>query len=73
MPMFALLSGWEVGALVVLAIIMFGAKKLPELARSVGKSLTEFKKASREVTDEIERAGNEPPASPKPNPPADKA
>jgi len=37
--------------------LLFGASKLPQLARSVGKSMREFKKASKEITDEIESAG----------------
>ena len=32
---------------------------------ALGKGISEFKKASREVTEEIERAGEEPPSSPK--------
>ena len=41
------------------------AKKLPELARGLGKGITEFKKASREVQEEIERAIEEPPPPPR--------
>ena len=45
-------------ALIVLAVIilLFGAKKLPELAGSVGKSIQEFRKASKEATDDEETA-----------------
>ncbi|CAG1771037.1 Sec-independent protein translocase protein TatA [uncultured bacterium] len=40
--------------LIVLAIlILFGAKKIPELAQGVGKGMKEFKKALREVEDEV--------------------
>jgi sec-independent protein translocase protein TatA len=49
---------WEIVLLVVLAILLFGAKKLPELGRSAGKgmrefkdSVTSFKKPIEEVTD----------------------
>ena len=41
---------WVVIGLVVL-LIFGGAKKLPELARSLGKSMQEFKKAVKEVKD----------------------
>jgi sec-independent protein translocase protein TatA len=51
---------WEIVLLVVLAILLFGAKKLPELGRSAGKgmrefkdSVTSFKKPIEEVTDAI--------------------
>lgn len=37
----------------VLALIVFGPKKLPELGRAVGTTLKEFKKTTRELTDDI--------------------
>ncbi len=45
-------------ALIVLAVIilLFGAKKLPELAGSVGKSIQEFRKASKEASEDEETA-----------------
>lgn len=36
----------------VIAVVLFGAKKLPELAGSVGKSLKEFKKGMADATEE---------------------
>ena len=39
--------------------LLFGASKLPSLARSLGKSMREFKKASKDIQDEIERAEDE--------------
>ncbi len=41
--------------LIILCIILllFGARRLPEIARSLGKGIKEFKKAGREVTDDI--------------------
>ena len=40
---------------VVLALIIFGPKKLPEMGRAVGQTLREFKKSTKElVQDEIE-------------------
>jgi sec-independent protein translocase protein TatA len=53
------LGGWEVVVLLLLALLLFGAKKLPELAKGLGTGIKEFKKATREVTDEIQNAGNE--------------
>jgi sec-independent protein translocase protein TatA len=64
--MFALmgLGGWE-WVIVVLAILLFfGSKRIPDLARSLGQSIKEFKKGAREVTDEIQNAGNETPTPP---------
>ena len=40
----------------VVILLLFGAKKLPELARGIGKSMGEFKKARNEFEQEIHRA-----------------
>jgi sec-independent protein translocase protein TatA len=64
------LSGPELMLVLVVILVLFGAKRIPEFAKGLGKGINEFKKASREVTDEIERAGQEPPSSPHNNPPA---
>jgi len=37
-------------------LILFGAKKIPELAKGLGHGIKEFKKATKEVTDEIHNA-----------------
>jgi sec-independent protein translocase protein TatA len=52
-----MLSGvgiWEIVLLVVLAIFLFGAKKLPDLARSAGKGMREFKDSAKELKKPIE-------------------
>ena len=62
--------GWpEIVAILAVVLLLFGAKKLPELARGLGKGINEFKKASRDVQDEIERSVEEPPPAPR-SPPA---
>jgi sec-independent protein translocase protein TatA len=53
---FAWLNGWEIVALLAIVLVLFGARKLPELARGLGQGIREFKKASREVTDELQHA-----------------
>ena len=58
------LSGGELVLVLVVILVLFGAKRIPEFAKGIGKGITEFKKASREVTDEIERAVDEPPPPP---------
>jgi len=59
------LSGGELVLVLVVILVLFGARRIPEFAKGLGKGITEFKKASREVTDEIERAVEEPPPPPK--------
>ena len=62
--------GWpEIVAILAVVLLLFGAKKLPELARGLGKGINEFKKASRDVQDEIERSVEEPPPAPRPTNP----
>ncbi len=67
----AMLNGWEILLLLLLALILFGAKKLPELARGLGQGIREFKKSTREVQDELENAVNldAPPPPPRKIPP----
>ena len=46
------LEGWQILVVVVLAIVLFGAPKLPGLARSVGQSLRIFKSEVKQLKDE---------------------
>jgi sec-independent protein translocase protein TatA len=59
------LGGGEIILILALVLILFGAKKLPELAKGLGTGIKEFKKATREVTDEVSHAMDETPAPPK--------
>ena len=43
----------EIIVVLVIVLLLFGGKKLPELARGLGKGINEFKKASKEVESEI--------------------
>lgn len=47
--------------IIILAIVfvLFGAKKLPELARGVGQSINEFRKAREEIDGELHSASND--------------
>lgn len=62
--MFAFLGigGPQLLLLMGAVLLLFGPKKLPELARGLGKGIREFKKASSEVTDELEKTFDDPPA-----------
>ena len=53
------LGPWEIGLIILFVIILFGGKKLPELARGLGLGLKEFKKATREIKDEVQNATDE--------------
>jgi sec-independent protein translocase protein TatA len=57
----ALLGGWEMVLILAVILILFGAKKLPELARGLGSGIKEFKKATRDVTDELNAAMDDRP------------
>jgi sec-independent protein translocase protein TatA len=50
------LGGQEVVLIVILALLLFGGKKIPELMRGVGKGLREFKDASNGVKRDIEES-----------------
>jgi len=54
----AFFGGWEVVLILAVVLVLFGAKKLPELAKGLGQGIKEFKKATKEVTDEIQNATN---------------
>jgi TatA/E family protein of Tat protein translocase len=60
--------------ILVLALLLFGPQKLPEIGKQVGKALGEFKRTSNElkrtIEDEMDRATKEtPPVEPPPTPP----
>ncbi|MDR1164327.1 MAG: twin-arginine translocase TatA/TatE family subunit [Deltaproteobacteria bacterium] len=55
--MFGRLSGWEIVIIVILVVIIFGGRKLPELGRSLGKGLKNFRES-------VKGEGAEPPVPP---------
>jgi sec-independent protein translocase protein TatA len=50
------LGGGQIILILLLVLIFFGARRLPELAKGLGQGIKEFKKATREVTDEIQHS-----------------
>jgi TatA/E family protein of Tat protein translocase len=50
----------ELVLIFVVALLIFGPKKLPELGRSLGKTLAEFRRASNEIKQTIERELEQP-------------
>jgi len=55
------LSIGKILLIVVVILIFFGPKKIPDLAQSLGKGIREFKKAMRDVTDEVQKPINDEP------------
>ncbi len=53
------LGGWEILLIVLVLLIFFGAKKIPELAKGLGRGIREFKDATKEIKDEIEEGSKE--------------
>lgn len=48
MAVFGLPGGWEVVVILLAILLLFGGKKIPELAQGLGKGIKEFKKATQE-------------------------
>jgi sec-independent protein translocase protein TatA len=67
-PNFAILDigGTEILIIMVITLLLFGSERLPGLARSMGKSIREFKKATSGLEDELRRALETPPPSRRP-------
>jgi len=51
----------EILVILVIALLLFGPKKLPELGRSLGQSIREFKKGASEIKEELEAVIEERP------------
>ena len=54
--MFGNLGAGEIILILLVILILFGAKKIPELAKGLGKGMSEFKKGLKDVEDEIKNA-----------------
>lgn len=58
------LAGPDLIVILLIILVLFGAKKLPELARGMGSAIKEFQKAKDEFTDELHTAGKADAAKP---------
>ena len=47
-------GGWEWIIIFLVILLLFGAKRLPDLAKGIGRGISEFRKAAREVSDELQ-------------------
>jgi len=53
------LGGPEVFVILFVVLLLFGAKKIPDLARGMGKGIREFKDATKEIKKEVDDASKE--------------
>ena len=67
--LFLNLGGGEIFVILLVVLIFFGAKRIPELAKGMGKGMREFKDAMSGVENEVRNAAN---STPPPPPPAEK-
>lgn len=68
-------SHWELLVIFLVVLLLFGAKRIPEMARGLGKGIREFRGAVKEVQDEVDVAGRREPSNridaPAETPPSD--
>lgn len=57
--MFLFISGSEIFIIVLIAVMLFGADKIPEIARGLGKGMRQIKDATNDVKREINRSAKE--------------
>lgn len=48
-------GGQELGIILIIILVVFGPSQIPKMARSLGQAMREFKKAQREIQDEINK------------------
>jgi len=68
------LGPWELLLIFLAILLLFGAKRLPEIAQGMGKGIREFKKAMKDTTDEIKGSvedDKKPPSNSAPPPKSD--
>jgi sec-independent protein translocase protein TatA len=72
LPSLAILDvgGTEILMIMLVILLLFGSKRMPDLARTLGKSIREFKKAASSLEEELKRALETPPPPPQPRKPA---
>ena len=61
-------GGWELFLIFLIVLLVFGAKRLPEIARSLGKATQEFKRAKNEFSNIANEQVSDPPVA-QPQPP----
>lgn len=59
-PQLATFSDWHIIVLALIVVLLFGGKKLPEVARGLGEAMREFKKASRDLHEDPHDTASRP-------------
>jgi sec-independent protein translocase protein TatA len=67
------LAGPDLFIILLIVLVLFGAKKLPDLARSLGQSMNEFRKAREEIDRELHYNTGVQPSQPQPSQPTQQA
>jgi len=62
------LGGGEMAIIFLLILLIFGPSQIPKMARGLGQAMREFRKAQREINDEIHRDDSVPPKPPENKP-----
>jgi sec-independent protein translocase protein TatA len=57
--LFGGLGPTEILVILLIVLLLFGAKRIPEVAQGLGKGLKEFKKAAKDIQKDIDQAGEE--------------
>ena len=63
----------ELVLILVIALLVLGPKRLPEMARSLGRGMVEFRRASNDLRSSLTVPPEEPAPAPKPTPPPEPA
>jgi sec-independent protein translocase protein TatA len=58
-PFFLFISGQEIFVIILVIVLLFGSKKIPEIARGLGKGMRELKDASNEIKREIKSSASD--------------
>ena len=54
-----MIGPWQIVIIIAVLVLLFGAKKIPEIARGMGKGIREFKDATKEIKNEINEAAKD--------------
>lgn len=64
MTLLGVIGGQEILVILLLVLVLFGGKKIPELMKGLGKGVKEYKKAMNSVEDEVNNATSEAKSNP---------